>query len=112
MSHQQNLFDTEAKPWELDSQSECRAAKVVFAEPPHGPLDYLVPDEFSDLLQAGMRVKVPLGKSNRELLGYCIKVESIQAVPESLKPVREVLDAPRARSVRGAQDCQERSADA
>ena len=93
MSHQQNLFDTEAKPWELDSQSECRAAKVVFAEPPHGPLDYLVPDEFSDLLQAGMRVKVPLGKSNRELLGYCIKVESIQAVPESLKPVREVLDA-------------------
>lgn len=92
MSQQPNLFDTEAKPWELDAQSECRAAKVVFSEPPHGPFDYLIPDDLASEIQVGVRVKVPLGKSNREMLGYCIDVASIQAVPESLKPIRQVLD--------------------
>lgn len=93
MSHQPNLFATDVPPWELDAQSECRAARVVFSEAPHGPLDYRVPEHLLEEVQVGVRLKVPLGKSNREMLGYCINVETIRQSPDALKAVSEVLDA-------------------
>ncbi|MEZ6074582.1 MAG: primosomal protein N' [Pirellulaceae bacterium] len=94
MSAQQpELFATELPPWELDARSECRAARVVFAEAPHGPLDYLIPDELLAEVQIGVRLKVPLGRSNRDMTGYCIAVETIRRSPDALKPVTEVLDA-------------------
>jgi len=94
MSTQQpELFATDLPPWELDARSECRAARVVFAEAPHGPLDYRIPDQLLNEVQVGVRLKVPLGRSNREMTGYCIAVETIKASPDSLKPVAEVLDA-------------------
>jgi primosomal protein N' (replication factor Y) (superfamily II helicase) len=88
---QQELFASDLPPWEMDAQGECRAARIVFSEPPHGPLTYHVPDHLVQL-QPGSRVKVPLGKGNREMLGYCIGVETIQQSPESLKPISEVID--------------------
>ena len=94
MSAQQpELFATELPPWELDARSECRAARVVFAEAPHGPLDYRIPDELLAEVQIGVRLKVPLGRSNRDMTGYCIAVETIKCAPDALKPVTEVLDA-------------------
>ncbi|MCA9131566.1 MAG: primosomal protein N', partial [Planctomycetales bacterium] len=92
-SHQPELFATNVPPWELDAQSECRAAQIVFSEAPHGPLDYRVPDELLEVVRVGVRVKVPLGRSNREMLGYCIAVQTVKQSPESLKPIAEVLDA-------------------
>jgi primosomal protein N' (replication factor Y) (superfamily II helicase) len=89
---QQDLFDFDIPAWELDAQSECRAARVVFPEPPHGPLHYRVPDQWAPQLRSGSRVKVPLGRSNREIVGYCIAVETILQAPESLKPISEVID--------------------
>ncbi len=93
MSQQPQLFDTDVPPWELDAQGECRAARVVFSEAPHGPLDYLVPDEMLEEVAPGVRLKVPLGRSNREMLGYCIAVDTVQRAREALKPVTEVVDA-------------------
>ncbi len=93
MSHQPELFATDVPPWELDAQSECRAARVVFSEAPYGPLDYRVPDNLLADVQVGVRLKVPLGKSNREMLGYCVSVETIKQSPDALKPVTEVVDA-------------------
>lgn len=93
MSHQPQLFATDVPPWELDAQGECRAAKVVFSEAPHGPLDYRVPDELVEAVQVGTRLKVPLGRSNREMLGYCIAVRTVPQAPDALKPVQEVVDA-------------------
>jgi len=89
---QQELFDMDLPPWEMDAQSECRAAKIVFSEPPHGPLHYRIPDQWAQQLQPGSRVKVPLGRGNREMLGYCIAVETIPQAPESLKPISDVVD--------------------
>lgn len=89
---QQELFAEDTPPWELDSQAECRAAKIVFAEPPHGPLTYRVPDQWAEQLRIGMRVKVPLGKGNREMLGYCIAVETIPQSPDAFKPITELVD--------------------
>lgn len=90
--NQPELFATDIPPWELDAQSECRAARVVFAEAPHGPLDYRIPDELADAVQAGIRVRVPLGKSNRPMLAYCIAVSTIKTPPDALKPITEIID--------------------
>lgn len=92
MSHQPQLFDTEIPPWELDAQGECRAARVVFSEAPHGPLDYRIPEQLSSDIMPGVRLRVPLGKSNREMLGYCISVQTVQRPPDALKPVSSVID--------------------
>ncbi len=92
-SHQPELFATDLPPWELDARSQCRAARVVFAEAPHGPLDYRIPDQLAEQVQIGVRLKVPLGRQNREMIGYCIAVETIQQSPDAFKPVIEVLDS-------------------
>lgn len=92
-SHQPELFASDLPPWELDARSQCRAARVVFSEAPHGPLDYRIPDHLAEQVQIGVRLKVPLGRSNREMTGYCIAVETLQLSPDALKPVTEVLDA-------------------
>lgn len=91
--YQPELFDTSVPPWELDAQGECRSARVVFSEAPHGPLDYRVPDALTAEVQPGVRVKVPLGRSNREMLGYCVAVETVQRSPDALKPIGSVVDA-------------------
>ncbi len=91
-AHQPELFATDVPPWELDAQGECRAARIVFAEAPHGPLHYRIPDQLLDEIKPGVRVKVPLGRGNREMLGYCIAIDNLQQSPDAFKPVLEVVD--------------------
>jgi len=57
MTQQSRLFDTEPEPWQLDDQGDWIAARIVFAEPPFGPYDYLVPGELEQSLQIGARVR-------------------------------------------------------
>ena len=90
--HQPQLFPQDVPPWELDAQATSTVARIVFSEAPHGPLDYLVPAALLEQTAPGVRVKVPLGKSNREMLGYCIEVQHVQQNPEAFKPITEVLD--------------------
>lgn len=92
-SHQPELFPTDVPPWELDIQSECRVAKVVFSEAPHGPFDYLIPDALAGNVAVGVRLLVPLGRGNRQLTGYCIAVNSVRQSRDAFKPILEVLDA-------------------
>ncbi len=91
-ARQPELFPQDVPPWELDAQVTATVAKIVFSEAPHGPLDYLVPADMAEQVLPGVRVKVPLGKSNREILGYCIDVQTIQQSPQAYKPIGEVLD--------------------
>lgn len=91
-SQQPELFPRDIPPWELDLQGECRIAKIVFAEPPHGPLDYRVTAEMTEGVRVGVRVKVPLGRGNREMLGYVIGVEIVRQSPDAFKAISEVLD--------------------
>ncbi|MGX1982695.1 replication restart DNA helicase PriA [Thermolongibacillus altinsuensis] len=53
------------------------------------PFDYLVPDEWEDVVQAGMRVIVPFG--TRLLQGFVIDTKSDTEV-EKLKPIHSLLD--------------------
>ena len=91
-SHQQNLFETEPMPWELDDASECRVATVVFSGEPRGTFDYLVPERLRDSVRIGRRIRVPLGRGNRTMVGYCVEVEDRNVVASQLKEVRSVVD--------------------
>ena len=93
MSDQQrSLFDTEPEPWEADDQAEQLVAGIVLATGPAQEFDYLVPDALRDQVEPGRRVLVPLGKGNRQVQGYCVRVESRLAGPRPLKPLAEVVD--------------------
>ena len=96
---QNQLFDTTPEPWQLDDDGDWVAARIVFSEAPYGPYDYSVPAAFQAILKSGMRVKVPLGRGNRTMLGYCTDVITANhplgpTVNSSrLKPISEVVDS-------------------
>jgi primosomal protein N' (replication factor Y) len=89
---QGELFPNDLAPWEIDSQSSTLSALVVFSEAPFGPYSYRVTDEHAAMLQPGMRVVVPLGRGDREIIGYTLAIESIPKHPGSLKPILRVCD--------------------
>jgi primosomal protein N' (replication factor Y) (superfamily II helicase) len=93
MDQQQSLFGMEPAPWEQDDEQERLVATVVFVGGAPGEFDYLVPDDLADKIQPGCRVRVPLGRSNRPVDAYCIRVEAKPPGKYRLKPVRSVVDA-------------------
>jgi primosomal protein N' (replication factor Y) len=89
---QQDLFDKQPPPWELDDQQEQCVAVIVFSEFPFGPYDYVVPEALRGAVQPGVRVEVPLGRGNRRRTGYCFSVANRQRESRRLKPVSSVVD--------------------
>lgn len=89
---QQTLFDLGPDPWELDDRDDQLAATVVFTTGPTEEYDYLVPTPLRDRVQPGRRVRVPLGRGNRLLVGYCVRVGPCAAGGRRLKPIAEVVD--------------------
>ena len=92
-SRQSTLFDAEPDPWQFDAAQEVLAATVVFPEPPHGPFDYAIPADVAADVKAGKRVEVPLGRGNRQVIGYCTAVGTKPPGRHPLKPVGRVVDA-------------------
>lgn len=90
MPQQQSLFDSDPAPWELDDAAQAHVATVVFASGAGGEFDYLVPEGMQ--LEVGCRVKVPLGRANRSVVGYCVESGYKAAGGRRLKPLTEVLD--------------------
>ncbi len=91
---QQPLFATEPAPWEVDEVEDRTVATVVFAEAPGGPFDYRVPDPLLAEVTVGKRVRVPLGRGNRHVTGYCVAVGPAigESATRTLKDVLEVVD--------------------
>jgi len=89
---QQNLFDTEPEPWQLDDQAEQPVATVVLLDGPSQEYDYSVPAQIGETLQPGCRVRVPLGRGNRLVFGYCVRLQTRPAGTRRLKPIAEVVD--------------------
>lgn len=90
---QQDLFETDPAPWDLDEAADQLVATVVFAEQPFGPFDYCVPETLRTQLGPGRRVRVPLGRGNRGVVGYCVKAEQRCGGGRKLKDVLGVVDA-------------------
>ncbi|MCA9147613.1 MAG: hypothetical protein KDB05_32810, partial [Planctomycetales bacterium] len=83
MAKQQELFDSQPAPWELDEGDDRLVATIVLPEAPFGPFDYAVPESFRSSLHPAMRVRVPLGRGNRTVVGYCVRVST--QVPAELR---------------------------
>lgn len=98
MSRQNQLFDTDPEPWELDDQDDWLAARVVFSQAPHGPYDYSIPGQLESSVRPGIRVLVPLGRGNRKMEGYVVQVispghpQASTVNASRLKPIERVLD--------------------
>jgi primosomal protein N' (replication factor Y) len=92
-NQQGELFETAPAQWELDAEADRLVATVVFPELPRGEFDYLIPDELRDSLKPGCRVRVPLGRGNRTLVGYCVATGLGSAAKSRLKAVASLVDA-------------------
>jgi len=89
---QQSLFQTDAPAWEIDDAAETYVATVVFSEAPHGPYDYAVPERLRAVVSPGRRVRVPLGRGARTMLGYCVKLEHRSSGGRALKDMCGIVD--------------------
>ena len=92
-NNQQKLFDTDPAPWEVDDAGEQLVATIVLPIGPSGAYDYMVPERLRDQAKAGRRVRVPLGRTNRSVVGYCVRVETRDVGSQQLKQIRGVVDA-------------------
>ena len=91
-AHQQNLFSLDPPDRHVESESEATIATVVFADPPFGPYDYLIPDSFLQQVLQGQRLQVPLGAGNRSVTGYCTKVETRRGHFSRYKEIKSIID--------------------
>ncbi len=89
-----NLFYNDSDPWLADDVSQKTTAEIVFSQPPFGPYTYLVPDGLLDVVEPGMRVKVPLGR-NRSVVGWVVSMAFAKEgdpVTAKLKPITALVD--------------------
>ncbi|HVX61086.1 MAG TPA: primosomal protein N' [Pirellulales bacterium] len=89
---QQQLFDSEPAPWELDDAQQHWVATIVVPGGPPQELDYLVPEELRLQLDVGRRAAAPLGRGDRKVIGYCTRLEHRTIGARRLKSLLEVID--------------------
>ncbi len=88
---QRELFETRPA-WEEDDRRHGLVATVVLSEGVAKPLDYLVPESLAAAIEPGRRLRVPLGKSGRPRVGYCVAVTAGELPQQPLKEVIAVED--------------------
>lgn len=91
-NQQRKLFDDQPEPWELDDQPRAWIATLVFPTGPASEFDYLVPERLIGKVEAGRRVQAPLGRGNRPVIGYCVRLENRLPGQRRLKALEEVVD--------------------
>ena len=67
-------------------------ADVVFDLPLERPYTYSIPDAVRDRILPGQRVRAPLGRGNRSVVGYCVAVRLADEKQRTLKSIEELLD--------------------
>ncbi len=85
-----NLFEIFIK--DMAGGNTLKIAKVVVdvaASPIDSALDYEIPEHFQDIVQAGIRVIVPLGP--RKVMGFVVGLTNHSEF-DQLKPIQEVMD--------------------
>ncbi len=96
MDEQLYIFENQPEPknpWdEVGTGEEIPAVSVVFPEGMDRPLDYAIPEGWVGKVQKGMRLEVPLGKSNRPCTVFCVDVHSVLASRMKLKFVSKIID--------------------
>ena len=94
MNSQQGMFEfAETPEWQNAANEDVMVAEVVFNLPLERPYTYAIPDAIRDRIKAGQRVKAPLGRGNRNVVGYCVAVRAADQAQRVLKPITELLDS-------------------
>jgi primosomal protein N' (replication factor Y) len=78
-------------PIETPTSTAGLFAEVVFDRPLDHPFSYAVRDALRGKIAVGSRVRVPFGRGDKSVVGYCVGL-SETAPPRTVKEVREVLD--------------------
>ncbi|MBX7168319.1 MAG: primosomal protein N' [Pirellulales bacterium] len=92
MSQQGRLFADDLPQWEADAEQDQLVAQVIFPTGPPEPLDYRVPDRLRVSLQVGCRVRAPLGRGDRPVVGYCVALDAQSSTRRRLKELLGVVD--------------------
>ena len=90
-TNQRELFANRPQ-WVEDDARRGVIATVVLPAGVEKPLDYLVPESLAAEVEPGRRVRVPLGRGNRERLAYCVAVRTDDLPQTPLKSVAAVED--------------------
>jgi primosomal protein N' (replication factor Y) len=70
-------------------------AGVVFNRPVDQVFSYRIPPGLTAKVVPGQRVRVPLGRGNSPVVGYCVRVDDFAEVdPKKIKDVIDVIDDP------------------
>ena len=75
MVEQRRFFDDDPVPKPESAPKRllpCPIASVVYQEGAEGVFDYRIPDTLLRVVQPGLRLYVPLGKSNRRVVAWCV----------------------------------------
>ncbi|MDA7950158.1 MAG: primosomal protein N' [Pirellulaceae bacterium] len=91
MGDKKQIFLFKEKQTTLQDQNEVLTASVVFSEGPAEVYSYLIPERLRKEVCPGKRIKVPLGRANRKMIGYCVALEKITST-RRLKEIDSVLD--------------------
>ena len=98
LPRQASLFEqTGAGDTESSGINEVKGpfAGVVFNRPVDQVFSYRIPPALRSRVVPGQRVKVPLGRGNQPVLGYCVRVDDGAEVDSSkIKDVLDVVDDP------------------
>lgn len=89
---QGELFELDPPPWEAEADEVTPTVGVVFSEAPHGPFHYRIPPSMVENITSGMRVKVPLGRSNRKVTGWCVEVGTASQLKTGLRSARSMKE--------------------
>ena len=91
---QSRLFEIEEPPapWELAADEDALAVEVVLNRPLADAYTYLVPESLRDLVEPGLRVRVPFGRGNKTEIGYIVAVGPPKATSRKLKSIIDLLD--------------------
>ncbi len=92
-SHQGSWFEVASEP----ATPGGGYAGVVFNRPIEQVLTYRVPERLWRFIRPGQRVRVPLGRGDRPVVGYCVRVDPEPPDALELKQIKnvvELLDSP------------------
>ena len=79
-------------PWEVAEAEDLLSAQVVVNRPVDTAFSYLIPDQLRETIQPGQRVRVPFGRGDRQITGFCVEVGPVPETDRELKWVQSVVD--------------------
>ena len=94
-NRQQQLFVPEPAPlpFEVAAARDQVYAEVVVTRPLNERYFYVVPEGLRELIAPGVRVRVPFGRGNQQIVGYCVGVTHTPPhTSRRLKEISEQLD--------------------